>query len=176
MGATNASEARGATHALRWHRALDSATISAMRVLLTKISEERHRLDIVRSDGSAEGRELDTRSFLVHDLAHFAVEQQAHLEGGFWGSLAAGLSFDGLAASPEGDERWRAERLAAPFQTLWRVRNEPAFAARRAHYIDQLDVDDIFVDGALARMHHLWGRWKATRFRSVLELHWALRG
>lgn len=32
----------------------------------------------------------ETRSYLVHDLLHYAVESEAGLSGGFWGNLARG--------------------------------------------------------------------------------------
>lgn len=158
-----------------------------MRVLFTKTSADRHRLEIVRDDGTGETRDLETRSFLVHDLAHFAVEQQAAMSGGFWGSLASGFSIgelqrDGELANGFGidelqrdgaaGERWRAEALAAPFQTLWNQRASADFADRRLQYLALVNGDEVFVDGALERMRRLWGQWSATPFRSVMELRW----
>ena len=158
-----------------------------MRVLLTKTSSDRHRLAIVRDDGTGEMRDLDTRSFLVHDLAHFAVEQQGAMSGGFWGSLASGFSIDELQRDGElasgfsidelqrdrdAGESWRAEALAARFQTLWNQRADPDFAERRLQYLSLVNGDEKFVDGSLERMRRLWGQWSATPFRSVMELRW----
>jgi hypothetical protein len=109
-----------------------------MRVLLTKISDARHRLDVVRDDGSVAGAELDSRSFLVHDLAHFAVEKEAGLGLGFWGALAAGGPLGEVPPVDSGDERWRAERLAAPFQSLWNHREAAVFASQRERYATRL--------------------------------------
>ena len=61
-----------------------------MRVLLHKISDERHALEIVREDGRRERVDCETRSYLQHDLLHYAAETEASLSGGFWGSLARG--------------------------------------------------------------------------------------
>jgi hypothetical protein len=144
-----------------------------VHVHLTKLSQERHRLEIVRPDGSREGRELETRSFLIHDLAHFAVEQQGGLANGFWGSLAAGVGFDALLVDvADDDPRWRAERLAAQFQSLWGLRDDPSFAERRARYVVDNDVDDAFVDGSMERMRQLWGHWKATPWGGAMTLSW----
>jgi hypothetical protein len=163
-----------------------------MRIVFAKTSSERHRFEVVRDDGTREMRDLDTRSFLVHDLAHFAVEQQGAMSGGFWGSLASGssldelhkegelasgLSIDELQRDRDAGERWRAEALAAPFQTLWNQRANPDFAERRLQYLSLVKMDEIFVDGALERMRRLWGQWSATPFRSVMEVRWEqLRG
>ncbi len=56
--------------------------------------------------------ELDTRSFLHHDLVHLAVEGELGLDGGFWGNVAAGSSLSGDAL--EGDQVRLAESLAGP--------------------------------------------------------------
>jgi hypothetical protein len=64
-----------------------------MQIRLRKISDLRHRLEIVRTDGSRDAVELATRSFLIHDFLHYAVETRAGLEASFWGMLASGKSF-----------------------------------------------------------------------------------
>ncbi|MEK9159845.1 MAG: hypothetical protein AAB383_03895 [Patescibacteria group bacterium] len=61
-----------------------------MKISLTRISPTHHRLVCVRTDGSQENVELDTKSFLFHDLLHFAAEEAAGIQGGFWGNLASG--------------------------------------------------------------------------------------
>jgi len=61
-----------------------------MRILLRKISDAKHRLEIVRDDGSREAAELASRSFLIHDFLHYAVETEAGLKASFWGMLASG--------------------------------------------------------------------------------------
>lgn len=48
-----------------------------MRISLTKLSDARHRFSYLRADGSGETLELETRSFLIHDLVHFALENAA---------------------------------------------------------------------------------------------------
>jgi hypothetical protein len=61
-----------------------------VRIVFRKISDERHVLEIVRDDGRREHVDCETRSYLQHDLLHYAVESEARLEGGFWGCLAKG--------------------------------------------------------------------------------------
>jgi len=61
-----------------------------MRILLKKISDTTHRLEIIRDDHSREQVHLSSRSFVVHDLLHYAVETQAGLKQSFWGLLASG--------------------------------------------------------------------------------------
>src|SRR5262245_9416983 len=67
-----------------------------MRILLTKISDERHALEVVRADGDRERVELVSREFLFHDLLHYAVEWALETQDGFWGALARGRTVKDL--------------------------------------------------------------------------------
>jgi hypothetical protein len=86
-----------------------------MQIRLRKISDLRHRLEIIRNDGSRDAVELASRSFLIHDFLHYAVESRAGLTASFWGMLASGKSFkDVHEASPwfprlTGQRCWRAK-------------------------------------------------------------------
>ena len=64
-----------------------------MRILLTKLNNDRHALEIIRADGSRERAELETKSLLVHDFIHLALEAEAGIQDGFWGLVAAGKTF-----------------------------------------------------------------------------------
>ena len=67
-----------------------------MQIRLTRLSHERHHLAIRRADGTRDGATLETRSYLLHDLWHLAVESEAALETGFWGCLARGKTLAAL--------------------------------------------------------------------------------
>jgi len=74
-----------------------------MLIRLTRLTNERHRLEFVRDDGTSEARELETRSALLHDLVHYAVETEAGLEASFYGQLAGGKTYEALTAEPSDD-------------------------------------------------------------------------
>src|SRR5262245_27424857 len=83
-----------------------------MRILLRKISDSKHRLEIVRDDGSRESVELASRSFLLHDFLHYAVETRAGLKASFWGMLAAGKTLADVHEAMAGaDAAARAELM-----------------------------------------------------------------
>lgn len=149
-----------------------------MKILLTRLSNDRHRLVVERSDGSRVERELETRSVLLHDLVHYAVETEAGIEDGFWGSLAAGTDFDELldeAAAPSGQGLALAESLVGPLQSVWKGELDPdryvELAGGSAPFVDRA-----FVDRAHDRIRRLWGRWRATPFHETMELSWPDRG
>src|SRR5690606_17606265 len=62
-----------------------------MLIRFTRLTNERHRFEIVRDDGTREAHDLETRSTLAHDLTHYAVEIEVGLRGAFYGRLASGM-------------------------------------------------------------------------------------
>ena len=66
---------------------------ATLLVRLTRLSDARHQFEYRRTDGSGEVLEMETRSLLTHDLAHFAVETEAGLGDGFYGRLARAGSY-----------------------------------------------------------------------------------
>ena len=86
-----------------------------MRISLTRISPTHHTFAYVRDDGTGESIDMDTKTFLVHDLIHFAVETEANLKDSFYGLLNtsgsyASLSGEGLKTA-EGTEVLHTERV-----------------------------------------------------------------
>lgn len=144
-----------------------------MKILLRRLDNDRHRLVVERADGSRLERELETRSVLLHDLVHLAVEAQADLTDGFWGMLADGADFDELmagAGAPNG-ETTLAESLVGPMQSVWNGHLDPdgyvELVRHRAPFVDRA-----FVDAVLDRIRRLWGQWKATPFHETMTLTW----
>lgn len=145
-----------------------------MDIHLQRITNDRHRLTILRADGSREDCELETRSVLLHDLVHFAVEAEAGLDDGFWGLVASGMGFAELRAEAEAPTRQGihlVETLVGPMQAVFNGRLDPdryvALASTRAPFVDRA-----FVDRVLERLRRLWGHWSATGFHEVMTLRW----
>jgi hypothetical protein len=156
-----------------------------VRILLTKLSDARHALEVHRADGSRERVELETRSTLLHDLTHFAVEEAAGITAGFWGSLAAGRTFDELSGKTgsgmmdDGGLMMEVERTVAVLQGGVKTRADPA--AAYARIVAMLRIQDAeppswFTAELVARVHErmrqLLGQWKATPYGSSMELVW----
>ena len=141
-----------------------------MRITFTKISAERHAVAITRADGTSERLEVDTREFLRHDLAHYAIESELPIRKGFWGCVAAGVSLAGEAVA--GSEAQLAESLAGPIQTLFRIdAGVDAYFELFARFAPTNGIQDL-----AARVHErvrqLRGLWKATPFGGQMELIW----
>jgi hypothetical protein len=155
-----------------------------MRILFTKLTGERHRLEIVRDDGSREGVELETRSLLLHDLLHLAVESEAGVETGFWGCLARGKTLGDMNDRSGQSMRAHGEEMAAIEQVVGGL----TAAAKGAGAADVLAglrpwveatrrtlppwLDEAFVERAQARMRALLGAWRATQFGQTMTVTW----
>ncbi len=142
-----------------------------MDIVFTKISDARHAVEVSRTDGSSERIELDTRSFLRHDLAHLAIESEIPIKSGYWGCVAAGASLSGDGIN--GDEIGLAESLAGQVQTLMRIE------AETGSYLDVLErVSPNMASIELAeriheRVRQLRGLWRATPYGSDMQLVWS---
>jgi hypothetical protein len=90
-----------------------------MDIVITRLTPDRHRLRVERDDGTVDEIELGSRSFLLHDLAHLAVETEVGIGRGYWGSVAGGGALTGTGLS--GGDIALAESLAGPVQTLMRT-------------------------------------------------------
>ena len=156
-----------------------------MRIRLTKLSDERHALEIERDDRRRERVELETRSTLLHDLTHFAVEEAAAIDQGFFGSLAAGKTLaelsgrSGEAPPPYTGVLLEVERTVAVLQHLTRTGETPAAAHERITAMLAVQGGQPpawftleLVGRVQERMRRLVGQWKATPYGSAMELDW----
>lgn len=145
-------------------------TVGCVRIEFTKLSDARHRVGVRRSDGSIDTVELDSRSFLHHDLAHFAVESELGLASGVWGSVEQGGRLDGVGL--DGDDMELAETISGPMQTMLRTR---ANATEIGAVLERI-VPDLASDDLAHRLHErfraLAGHWASTRYGDTMVLVW----
>jgi hypothetical protein len=154
-----------------------------LTVRLTKISDARHRIEFIREDGSRESHELATRSFLLHDLIHFAVENEANLRHSFYGALADGRSYNEMSERvPLTGELLMTERVVGAMTGCAKGVATPAdFVAGMKNLLDTSGepmpawITTDFAERVVNRMRRLQGEWRATRFGHTMELTFADR-
>src|SRR5688572_8495429 len=105
------------------------ARLGRMQVCFTKLSAERHRFAVIRGDSAREVLVLESRSYLIHDWVHFAVEAELPIIDGFYGRLASGTPLAQLndrsqPLAAQG-ELALAEALVGPMQSVYRGRLTP---------------------------------------------------
>lgn len=154
-----------------------------MRILLTKISDRRHALELVRSDGSRDRVELVTREALFHDFLHYAVESSLPTQKGFWGTLASGKTMADLNDRTGASVRENAGTLYAVegevglMSGVVNLPEDQAFAKLRWYQETQGQeapdwCTESFVAEVRERMRRLQGQWKATPYGESMEIPW----
>lgn len=148
-----------------------------LKIAFTRLDSKRHRVAIIRADGSAEHRDLETRSFLQHDLIHFAVEKEAGVRTGFFGGLAAGASV--TEAVPLEGERLVIEQVVGAFTGTHKqpsAQEPKAFADALSAFIVTVGgvppawLSEAYVIAVRERLRRLEGQWRATAFGEDMNL------
>ena len=155
-----------------------------MRIVFRKISTERHELTIVRPDGRPESLVCETRSVLMHDFIHYAVESAARIESGFWGLLAHGRMLAemndraGLPSAEEAAEMATVERFVGALSGAAKELPAAELVAGIRRYAGAMDTEvppwltEAVVVDAQERLRHIVGAWRATLAGAALELDW----
>jgi hypothetical protein len=158
-----------------------------MRILLTKVSDQRHALEIVRSDGSRETVELVTREALFHDLLHYAVESSLPTQRGFWGTLAGGRTMadlndrTGVSVKENAETLYMAERIVGIMSSVMKMPVDQAFA--KLCWFSESQGQELpewcterFVAEVSEHMRRLQGQWKAIPYGESMEIVWTETG
>lgn len=158
-----------------------------MLIRLTRLTNERHRLEFVRDDGTREARELETRSALLHDLVHYAVETEAGLKASFYGQIASGKTYEALMAEPSSDpEAMQTEAVVARIQgaaknDAWTGVDPKSLAESIAGGFRALAREPpAWLTGDLIvrvreRLRRVQGQWRATPFHHTLTMEFPAR-
>jgi hypothetical protein len=141
-----------------------------VRIVFTKISDDRHAVTVTRADGTTDRVEVESRSFLRHDLAHFAIELELPIRKGFWGCVSSGASLTGEGVA--GREAQLAETLAGPIQTLMRIDAGLAAYRELLSKVSPPGADHDLAARVHERVRQLRGHWKATPYGGEMELEW----
>ena len=122
---------------------------------------------------------METRSLLVHDLSHFAVECEAGLQDGFYGRLARAGSY--AEVSQMDPDVLGLERVVVVFQGLVKSdagaeqawpRLIATFSAMEEPLPGWLDAD--MAARIHGRLRALLGQQRATPFGQAMELRFPL--
>jgi hypothetical protein len=153
-----------------------------MLIRLTRLTNERHRFEFVRDDGTRESHELETRGALLHDLVHYAVETEAGLKASFYGRLASGETYEALMTAPAtGPEAMQTEQVVVRIQGVakqdtWSSLDPERFVEEFAAGCRALghEAPEWLTGSLVARVHErlrrLQGQWRATPFHQALVL------
>lgn len=157
-----------------------------MTITFTKNTPTHQTFEIKRSDGSVETALLETRSFMPHDLIHFAYEMQVPCLHSFYGRLAQGTPLETFkemnvmfSTNPSDAELITTERITGPLTTFLRggLSNEDFIQALK-NLFDALSeplpthITPSFLDDSKIRYNALFGQWSALPHHTPMQLHW----
>ncbi|MFL5306311.1 MAG: hypothetical protein ACJ8F1_13920 [Polyangia bacterium] len=155
-----------------------------MRIELRKISDQQHELVLIRDGGLREALTCDTRSTLVHDLLHYAAEQEAGVQSGFWGTLASGRTLadmndrTGAALGAAHPGVMAIERIVGPLSAATKGAAPEELASRLRAYLAETGeaapqwLTPAFVAAVQERLRQLLGAWRAVPYGQTLHLAW----
>ena len=139
-------------------------------------------LELRRADGRTESVECESRSYLLHDLLHYAVESEARLGGGFWGNLAAGKTLaqmndrTGAGMADVAGEMGAIERIVGALHQTTKGRSPLDIVAAVRRFYESIGeqapvwLTEALIDAVQGRMRSLQGAWRATPRGGRLEL------
>jgi hypothetical protein len=159
-----------------------------MLVRFTKNTPTHHTFSIIRADGSAEQASLETRSYMPHDLIHFAYELQAGCRYSFYGRLASGLKLADFnviqlmtSPDPADAELITTERITGPLATYLKggVTNADFISALENLFVAvssplPAHITSQFLDELKIRYNALIGQWNALPHHTPMEISWPL--
>jgi hypothetical protein len=139
-------------------------------VRFTRLNPTYHRFEAIRDDGAIESRDLETRSFLTHDIVHFALESEGKLRDGFYGAVARGGAYETEAAAA-------IESVVGPLQGALKDDIDPAaFVTRFRSAQESIGgrapdwLSEDLIGRTVTRVRKLQGQWRATPFGQTMEL------
>ncbi len=153
-----------------------------LTIALTKISPTHHRFEYHGENGAGESLELETKTFLFHDLLHFAVETEAKLQNSFYGLLAKSKNYASLSETPEilgfqAHEIAVTERVVGALTSVIKGSNQPdRFILMMENMLEATQeplpswLTQEFVIRVQERMRKLLGQWHGTPFGKTMEL------
>ncbi|MCA8957998.1 MAG: hypothetical protein KDC87_18125 [Planctomycetes bacterium] len=152
----------------------------ALTIRLRRVSPTHHRFEWQLPGDAPQSRELETKSCLLHDLVHFALESEAELADGLFGSLARGVRYETLTEPDVAAPLWEIERVVGPLQSAWRRGFDPVpLAAAIRNHSSAMDdtgrpaphwLHAELLTRVAERLRQLEGHWRATRFGAAMEL------
>jgi hypothetical protein len=150
----------------------------------TRLSDDRHRFEYRRDDGSGEAIEMETAGQVRRDLLHYVVEQAAGLRGSFYGLLDRIGGYEALViagGAALGGEMAITERVVGAIAEAMSD-DAPDDADVVARVADNLALHGergprwltaAFILAARERMGELDNRWLATPTGETLALTFA---
>jgi hypothetical protein len=143
-----------------------------MKVILKKINNGQHSLNITRSDLTGDLTLPNTETYLLHDICHFFVESQLELKNGFWGMLAQGYDIEQLSGKTNEltEELRRIECMVGGVQSIYSNHMSPEQYWNYLKHQEISIADKEFIHEAIPKIRSFMHSWKYLPVGESIEL------
>ena len=159
-----------------------------LKIALKKVSLTHHAFTLLFDGGGKETIQLETKTYLYHDLLHFAVESEAKLTDSFYGRLLKGYRYEDLAlpemavlASAGEHEVLSTERVVGVMTGVLKSGATPEQAVGALNNLLGASGDEMpnwftpeFVTSVQERMRQLLGEWNGTPLGETMTLEFGI--
>ncbi len=144
-----------------------------MKIEIEKKTPFQCEYTLSRKDHSKEILSLDTKTFLLHDICHFAVEKHLKYQNGFWGMLSKGHTFDQLFGkdNPQTEELRFIEKIVGPIQSIYSGHIPKQNFAEFINHLD-FDIPQNVLNHSLVEIEEIMNSWKSMPVGQKLILNW----
>lgn len=144
-----------------------------MKIEIKKKTPYKCEYKIIRDDKSVGIIDLETKTYLIHDICHYVVEKNLYYLKGFWGMLSSGHSFNELLGkdNPQTTELRLIEKIVGPVQSV----HLGYIAKQDFHeHIGHLHftMSDNILSTCLTEIKTIIDHWEELTTEQLLTLEW----
>lgn len=155
-----------------------------LKIQLKRVSPTQHAFTLLLENGGKETLQLETKTYLFHDLLHFAVESEAGITNSFYGRLAKGERYEELTL-PEmsvvshgsDSEALMTERIVGVLTGVLKRNASGSQALLGLQNLLSASGETVpqwftptFVEQVKERMRKLEGEWKGIAFGETMTI------
>jgi hypothetical protein len=147
-----------------------------MQIELLKLDRDSHRVSIKDGDHTIDSVVLNTKTFFLHDLCHYCVEQALNYKKGFWGMIALGYKMSELTGKQNvlTEESRFIEKIVGPVQSI--VSGYLPVEKFRDHtaYLNSGLADALPVEQVVNQINFLSKQWQGLAYGESLMLNFEI--
>lgn len=142
-----------------------------MKIELKKKTEYECEYTLTRANKSVEQISLETKTYFVHDICHYVVENNLKYSKGFWGMLANGYNFNELFGknNPQTEELRFIEQIVGPIQSVFSGHIPKADLDQYIGHLDFVMKENI-LDKCLADIRTIINKWEQLAIGQQITL------
>jgi len=147
-----------------------------MQIELLKLDRNSHRVTIKNEGSTLDSVVLDTKTYFLHDLCHYCVEQELNYEKGFWGMIALGYKMSELTGKQNvlTEESRFIEKIVGPVQSIVSGHLPLQKFTEHTAYLDSALADALPVEEVVGQVNTLLKQWQGLAYSKSMVLNFEI--